>query len=124
MKVQRSLLLSLAIAFAGSLAVVSGSFGYAQGIHGDGHNELHHWYESLRDKRGKSCCNMRDCRPTQSRFDGTNVEVMVDGTWAVVPPEKILSVPSPDFNSHVCSPKRPNSFPIGYVVCVVLGPGT
>lgn len=113
----------IAIVCSAVIAAVYSTYSSAQGLHGDGHDALHEWYETLRDRKGKSCCDRRDCRPTKSRFNGTNVEVMVDGIWAAVPPEKILSVPSPDLGSHVCSPKRPNSFPLGYVVCVVVGPG-
>ena len=95
-----------------------------RGNHGEGHDRLHQWYLTLRDKKGKSCCDHTDCRPTQSRYNGKDVEVMIDGIWAVVPQDKILNVPSPDLQTHVCAPNRPNSFPLGYVACVVLAPGT
>ena len=108
---------------AGPAAVPFAARGAAQGNHGEGHDALHHWYETLRDRNGRSCCNRRDCRPTRSRVRNGNVEVMVDGIWAVVPPEKILPVPSPDSGSHVCAMPRPNAYPLGHVFCVVLGPG-
>ena len=105
------------------MALIAPTHGQPQGHHGVGHDALHHWYRTLKDRNGRACCNERDCRPTQSRVRGGNIEVMVDGIWAVVPPEKILPVPSPDARSHVCSMQRPNSYPLGHVFCVILGPG-
>ena len=60
------------------------------GHHGIGHAEMHHWYETLRDRKGRQCCSGRDCRPTESRLRDGKIEVMVDGIWAPVPAEKIL----------------------------------
>lgn len=108
---------------AGPMVILFAGPGSPQGNHGEGHDALHHWYETLHDRNGRACCNRQDCRPTQSRVKGGNVEVMVDGIWAVVPTEKILPVPSPDLGSHVCSMKRPNGYPLGHVFCVVLGSG-
>ena len=34
---------------------------------------------------GGSCCNLMDCRPTQSRMVGDHYEVKVDGAWTPVP---------------------------------------
>jgi hypothetical protein len=96
---------------------------YPQGAHGDGHDKLHHWYQSLRDQHGVSCCSGVDCRPTQSRAAAGRTEVMVDGAWTPVPPEKILDKASPDLGSHVCSPLQPSAYPKGHIFCVVLGSG-
>lgn len=93
------------------------------GHHGHGHSTYHPWYESLYDHKGHSCCNDRDCRPTEHRAnaDGT-IEVMVDGNWMKVPPEKILNKSAPDLGSHVCAtppvPWQPTK-----ILCVVLGHG-
>ena len=95
----------------------------AQGMHGDGHDALHPWYKSLHDKNGRSCCSNVDCRPTSSRERAGRVEVLVDGEWAVVPPDKIISRASPDLGSHVCSPLQPSLYPKGHIFCVVLGSG-
>jgi len=95
------------------------------GMHGVGHDALHHWYETLRQPgNGASCCNNQDCRPTRSRLvEGGGVQVELDGVWTPVPPGKILNVPSPDLQSHVCAPKAGSLFPKGHIYCVVLGSG-
>src|SRR5215471_14340874 len=48
-----------------------------------------------RTRRG-SCCNLMDCRPTQSRMVGDHCEVKVDGAWTPVPYDKINNVVAPD----------------------------
>lgn len=94
-----------------------------EGHHGHGHSTHHSWYEGLTDNQGASCCNNRDCRPTEHRAnaDGT-IEVMVDGRWMTVPPETILKKSAPDLGSHVCAtppvPWQPTK-----ILCVVLGNG-
>ncbi len=94
-----------------------------QGAHGDGHDKLHHWYRQLNDINGNSCCSGVDCRPTEARITRDGVEVLVDGQWTLVPPEKILDKASPDLGSHVCSPLQPSHYPKGHIFCVVLGSG-
>jgi hypothetical protein len=97
---------------------------HAQGMHGVGHDQLHHWYMTLYDKAGKSCCNLTDCRPTESRVRGEEIEMLVDGEWTVIPSDKILwNKQSPDLGSHVCSPPQPSRYPKGHVFCAVIGSG-
>ena len=95
----------------------------SQGYHGQGHDALHHWYLTLKDWKGRPCCNGEDCRPTLSRFRNQRLEVMIDGEWTVVPPHKVLSQTSPDARTHVCSPGPKSNYPRGFIFCVVLGPG-
>src|SRR5947208_13476444 len=53
-------------------------------------------------RRGQgSCCNLMDCRPTQSRMVGDHYEVKVDGEWMPVPNDKINNVVAPDGGAHV-----------------------
>src|SRR5262245_11314068 len=68
---------------------------------------------------GGSCCNLMDCRPTQSRIVGDHYEVKVDGVWAPVPYDKINNVVAPDGGAHVCAPRQvgPNK---GVIFCVIL----
>jgi hypothetical protein len=94
------------------------------GEHGAGHDELHHWYLTLKEPgTGASCCSKQDCRPTQHRINNGAVEVEVDGEWTSVPHYKILNTPSPDLRSHVCAPRPGFMFPKGHIFCVVLGFG-
>lgn len=95
----------------------------SQGFHGQGHDALHHWYLTLKDRRGRPCCDMQDCRPTQSRLRDQDVEVMVNGEWTKVSPYKILPLESPDLRTHVCSPGPDSNYPRGHIFCVVLGAG-
>lgn len=94
------------------------------GVYGLGHDQLHYWYQTLRQPgTGMSCCNNQDCRPTTYRVQGGEVQVELDGEWTTVPQNKILNVQPPDLNAHVCAPKQPGLYPKGYVFCVVLGSG-
>ena len=113
----------LAIVAAATMSVLTDQRAMSQGHHGHGHDALHHWYLTLRDWKGRSCCNDQDCRPTLSRTRNQRVEVMVDGEWTEVPPHKILSQSSPDARTHVCSPGPGSNYPKGFIFCVVLGSG-
>src|SRR5215467_13914275 len=49
-----------------------------EGYYGAGHDKLHQgFYSQLRRNDGGSCCNLMDCRPTQSRIVGDHYEVKV-----------------------------------------------
>ncbi len=123
-KALRAPLLMILVAFVFLVLLSHSSFAHEKyGAHGDGHDVLHHWYETLKQPiSGMSCCNDQDCRPTVSRTVGDTVQVIVDGEWTNVPPEKIVRTPSPDLGSHVCAPKISNSKP-KHLFCVVLGGG-
>jgi len=56
-----------------------------------GHDKWHQdLYSKLKRNDGHgSCCNLMDCRPTQSRMVGDHYEVKVDGEWTLVPNDKI-----------------------------------
>ena len=70
---------------------------------------------------GGSCCNLMDCRPTQSRMVGDHYEVKVDGAWMPVPRNKINNVIAPDGGAHVCAPKQ-EGVNKGVLFCVILPP--
>ena len=78
------------------------------------------FYSTLKRNDGQgSCCNLMDCRPTQSRMVGDHYEVKVDGEWMRVPSDKINNVVAPDGGAHVCAPRQvgPNK---GVLFCVIL----
>src|SRR5262245_45758796 len=54
-----------------------------EGYYGVGHDKWHQgFYSKLKRNDGQgSCCNLMDCRPTQSRMVGDHYEVKVDGAW-------------------------------------------
>src|SRR6266550_7631402 len=54
-----------------------------EGYYGVGHDKWHQgFYSKLKRNDGQgSCCNLMDCRPTQSRMVGDHYEVKVDGVW-------------------------------------------
>src|SRR5262249_13525914 len=74
-----------------------------EGYYGVGHEKWHQgFYSQLRRNDGGSCCNLMDCRPTQSRIVGDHYEVKVDGVWTPVPYDKINNVVAPAGGAHVC----------------------
>src|SRR5262249_37385723 len=92
-----------------------------EGYYGIGHDKWHRdFYSKLKRNDGRgSCCNLMDCRPTQSRMVDDHYEVKVDGAWTPVPYEKINNVVAPDGGAHVCAPSQvgPNK---GVLFCVIL----
>lgn len=83
------------------------------------------WFDSLKDDRGYSCCDISDCRRTRARqlADGT-WEAIVPGpdgpVWAVVPPQKILKTKSIDGEAYLCSnPPLPRSATFTTIYCFV-----
>jgi len=100
------------------------SFGQ-DGHHGVGHDSWHEgFYSTLVRKDTKtSCCNLSDCRPTESRMVDDHYEVKVDGTWLRVPKEAIQNVAAPDGGAHVCAPAQIGAAK-GKIYCVVLPPET
>jgi hypothetical protein len=97
--------------------------GAQEGYYGVGHDRWHkEFYSKLNRNDGKgTCCDIMDCRPTQSRMVGDHYEVKVDGEWTPVPNDKINHVVAPDGGAHVCAPRQvgPNK---GVIFCVVLPP--
>jgi hypothetical protein len=76
-------------------------------ITGQDHDKWHEgYYSKLKRNDGGSCCNLMDCRPTQSRMVGDHYEVKVDGEWVPVPNNKINNVVAPDGGAHVCAPRQ------------------
>ena len=93
-----------------------------EGHYGLGHDKWHEsFYSTLKRNDGGSCCNLMDCRPTQSRMIGDHYEVKVDGAWMPVPRNKINNVIAPDGGAHVCAPKQ-EGVNKGVLFCVVLPP--
>src|SRR5262249_30774396 len=77
-----------------------------EGHYGVGHDRWdREFYSKLNRNDGKgTCCNLMDCRPTQSRMVGDHYEVKVDGEWTPVPNDRINNVVAPDGGAHVCAP--------------------
>lgn len=117
-------LLPLLLCAIGFLILPGESFGQ-EGHHGVGHESWHeNFYSTLMRKDTKtSCCNMSDCRPTESRMVGDHYEVKVDGAWVSVPKEAIQNISAPDGGAHVCAPPQIGATK-GKVYCVVLPPET
>jgi hypothetical protein len=94
-----------------------------EGYYGVGHDRWHReFYSKLNRNDGRgTCCNLMDCRPTQSRMVGDHYEVKVDGEWTPVPNDRINNVVAPDGGAHVCAPRQ-EGLNKGVVFCVVLPP--
>jgi hypothetical protein len=77
-----------------------------------GRASAHDIYTDWKQDNGASCCNERhehdghvtgDCRRVKARALGNGLwSVMVDGQEVIVPPDKVLKIPSPDMSSHWC----------------------
>src|SRR5262245_13207174 len=94
-----------------------------EGYYGAGHGKWHKdCYSKLKRNDGQGwCCNLFDCRPTQSRMVGDHYEVKVDGEWMSVPNDKINNVIAPDGGAHVCAPRQVGRNK-GVLFCVILPP--
>ena len=91
-----------------------------EGHYGVGHEKWHQdFYSKLKRNDGGLCCNLMDCRPTQSRMVGDHYEVKVDGEWMAVPNDKINNVVAPDGGAHVCAPRQVGHNK-GVLFCVIL----
>ena len=95
-----------------------------EGYYGVGHDKWHQgFYTNFRRNDGHgSCCNLIDCRPTQSRMIGDHYEVKVDGEWVLVPNDKINNVVAPDGGAQSalrCRIARSK----GVMFCVILPRG-
>lgn len=91
--------------------------------HGHGHDRWHAEFYSklMRPDTKTSCCNLADCRPTEVRTVGDHYEVMKDGCWIRVPPDKILKITAPDGGAHLCAPaSEGTSFEPDFVFCIVM----
>lgn len=62
------------------------------------------WFQSLqRPDTGGSCCSIADCRAVDYRVSRESYEVMLEGEWRRVPPEKILQrIANPTGRAVVC----------------------
>jgi hypothetical protein len=91
-----------------------------EGYYGVGHDKWHQgFYSKLKRNDGQgSCCNLMDCRPTQSRMVGDHYEVKVDGAWTPVPYDKINNVVAPDGGADSASghPVRANVVSISSIL--------
>jgi len=94
-----------------------------EGYYGVGHDKWHqNFYSKLQRNDGKGpCCNIMDCRPTQSPMVGRHYEVKVDGEWMPVPNDKINNVVAPDGGAPVCAPRQVGANK-SVLYCVVLPP--
>jgi hypothetical protein len=94
-----------------------------EGYYGVDHEPWHtEFYSRLNRNDGQgSCCNLNDCRATQSRRVGDHYEVKVDGKWTPVPNDKINNAVAPDGGAHVCAPKQEGENK-GVLFCVILPP--
>src|SRR5262245_25508861 len=99
---------------------------HPNGQHGHGHAQWHDgFYKNLTVPGSKtSCCNLADCRPTQIRTNGDHYEIMKDGRWIKVDPEKIVKTEAPDGGAHICAPDvhdmRPATRDPDMVYCIVM----
>src|SRR5262249_16055952 len=91
-----------------------------EGYYGVGHDKWHQgFYSQLRRNDGGSCCNLMDCRPTQSRIVGDHYEVKLAVVWTAGRYNKINKLVARDGGAHVCAPRQVGHNR-GVLFCVVL----
>ena len=100
-------LILVTLAFLGSCALimVPSRYGFA---HPD-----HEWLRSLQAPDGSSCCNERDCAPSDARIEAGAWWVPASAGWEKVPPERVLRTPNRDGRPVLCR------LPSGVIVCFV-----
>ena len=76
------------------------------------------WFRDLREPdTGRSCCSISDCRPAEARTRGDHYEVLIEGQWLPVPPEKVLNrSDNPTGRAVVCWTR------ILGILCFIRGP--
>jgi len=88
-----------------------------------GHQEFHSFYQGLfNNKKHITCCNNRDCRPTQMRDEGDHMEVMLNGQWRGVKEDEIIPKTAPDWGAHICAGEPNDTEKLGRVWCVIIPP--
>ena len=61
------------------------------------------WYHGLKAPNGSGCCDMADCRSTESRITATGYEALIENKWIAVPRERVLTeTSSPTGRAVVC----------------------
>lgn len=78
------------------------------------------------DARQASCCNSKDCYPTEAKIvDGHwQAKRREDGLWLNVPDEKVEHErDNPDGRNHICAPD-PGALGRTNVYCFIAGGGT
>lgn len=68
-----------------------------------------------------SCCDLKDCYPSEAKFERGNwyAKQRETGQWVKIPPEKIEhNRDAPDARAHVCMS------PYGDVFCFIVASGT
>lgn len=77
--------------------------------HGVGHAKNHSMYKGWLTKKGGSCCNNQDCRPTKAKYvilyDQEMYRVEVNGVWCLVPVSAARPYTPRDGQAHVCAPE-------------------
>lgn len=66
------------------------------GFFGEGHAENHKYYLGLRNGNNGSCCNGKDGRPTQARWNGSTWDVMVNGEWRTMRADEAFKIITPE----------------------------
>lgn len=82
--------------------------------------EFSQWFETLRNPDTMvSCCGSSDCRFHPTRMVGSHYEAHIQGTWRVVPADRVIvGIANPTGQPVVCW--HPN---LG-VICFVPGPAS
>jgi len=122
---------SILIAFVIVVFIGAAANAQEQHQHPKQDEEIHNRFYStwmMPDDPHRSCCNRRDCYPTEARYqDGVwYAKRREDGKWLRVPAEKVeQNRDSPDGRSHICAPppSESSSYAPDTVFCFKEGGG-
>lgn|SRR5262245_45213612 len=80
------------------------------------------WYTSRTDSRGRSCCNGNDwTEPNDWRRVQKGYQIYIKGTWVDVPPEAVLTGPSPTGQSVLWYTMPRNDLDLLIIRCFIPG---
>jgi hypothetical protein len=83
-------------------------------------SSLASWFHDLKAPNGSGCCDLADCRRTESRITEDGYEAIIDDTWVAVPWDRVLRrTDNPTGTAIVC--RMPHT---KIILCFVRPPDT
>ena len=84
----------------------------------------HDIYTDLKDEVGASCCHERDCRPARYRITRAGVEMLVAGSWIIVPNRAIQYRTLPGDTGETAGGHWCGKLEFAVTYCAVLPPSS
>ncbi len=79
------------------------------------------WVQSLTmNGMDLSCCSLADCRKVDYRINNDKIEGLINGSWVVIPKEKILKRENPTGFAWACYRQYVKTVTSDDILCFVL----